>query len=29
MEFLGGRPPLGPDTLLHLDRSLALLDDLP
>jgi AcrR family transcriptional regulator len=28
MDFLGGRPPLGPNTLLHLDRSLALLDDL-
>jgi AcrR family transcriptional regulator len=26
MDFLGGRPPLGPNTLLHLDRSLALLD---
>jgi AcrR family transcriptional regulator len=28
MDFLGGRPPLGPSTLLHLDRSLALLDGL-
>jgi AcrR family transcriptional regulator len=28
MDFLGGRPPLGPNTLLHLDRSLALLDGL-
>lgn len=28
MDFVGGRPPLGPNTLLNLDRSLALLDDL-
>ena len=28
MDFLGGRPPLGPNTLLHLDRALALLDGL-
>jgi len=28
MDFLGGRPPLGPNTLLYLDRSLALLDGL-
>jgi AcrR family transcriptional regulator len=28
MDFLGGRPPLGPSTLLHLDRSMALLDGL-
>jgi AcrR family transcriptional regulator len=28
MDFLGGRPPLGPNTLLHLDRSLGLLDGL-
>jgi AcrR family transcriptional regulator len=28
MDFLGGRPPLGPNTLLHLDGSLALLDGL-
>ena len=27
MDFVGGRPPLGPNTLLNLDRSLALLDD--
>ena len=26
MDFVGGRPPLGPNTLLNLDRSLALLD---
>jgi AcrR family transcriptional regulator len=26
MDFIGGRPPLGPNTLLYLDRSLALLD---
>jgi AcrR family transcriptional regulator len=26
MEFLGGRPPLGPNSLLHLDRALALLE---
>ncbi len=28
MDFVGGLPPLGPSTLLHLDRSLALLDGL-
>jgi Tetracyclin repressor-like, C-terminal domain len=28
MDFLGGRPPLGPSTLLHLDRALGLLDGL-
>jgi AcrR family transcriptional regulator len=28
MGFLGGRPAMGPNTLLHLDRSLALLDGL-
>jgi hypothetical protein len=28
MDFIGGRPTLGPSTLLHLDRALALLDDL-
>jgi AcrR family transcriptional regulator len=28
MDFVGGRPPLGPNTLLHLDRSLAVLDGL-
>jgi AcrR family transcriptional regulator len=28
MDFLGGRPPLGPNTLLHLDRQLAALDGL-
>lgn len=26
MEFIGGRPPLGPNTLLKLERSLAILD---
>jgi AcrR family transcriptional regulator len=26
VDFLGGRPPLGPNTLLHLDRQLAALD---
>jgi AcrR family transcriptional regulator len=26
--LLGGRPPLGPNTLLHLDRQLAALDGL-
>ena len=26
MDFVGGRPPLGPNTLLYLDRSLGLLD---
>jgi AcrR family transcriptional regulator len=28
MDFVGGRPPLGPNTLLNLDRSLALLDGI-
>jgi AcrR family transcriptional regulator len=28
MDFIGGRPPLGPNTLLHLDRQLAALDGL-
>jgi AcrR family transcriptional regulator len=28
MDFVGGRPPLGPNTMLNLDRSLAMLDDL-
>jgi AcrR family transcriptional regulator len=28
IDFLGGRPPLGPNTLLHLDRQLAALDGL-
>ncbi len=28
MDFLGGRPPLGPNTLLHLDRLLGTLDSL-
>jgi AcrR family transcriptional regulator len=27
VDFVGGRPPLGPNTMLNLDRSLALLDD--
>ena len=27
VDFVGGRPPLGPNTLLNLDRTLALLDD--
>jgi AcrR family transcriptional regulator len=27
MDFVGGRPPLGPNTMLNLDQSLALLDD--
>jgi AcrR family transcriptional regulator len=26
MEFIGGRPPLGPHTLLNLERALAILD---
>jgi AcrR family transcriptional regulator len=26
MDFVGGRPPLGPNTMLNMDRSLALLD---
>ena len=28
MEFIGGRPPLGPNTLRNLERSLALTDKL-
>jgi AcrR family transcriptional regulator len=28
MDFVGGRPPLGPNTILNLDRSLAMLDEL-
>jgi len=28
MDFIGGRPPLGPKTVLHLEHSLAVLDDL-
>jgi AcrR family transcriptional regulator len=28
MDFLGARPPLGPNTLLHLDRQMAALDGL-
>ncbi len=28
MDFVGGRPPLGPNTMLNLDRSLAMLDGL-
>jgi AcrR family transcriptional regulator len=28
MDFIGGRPPLGPNTLLLLDRLLAALDTL-
>jgi AcrR family transcriptional regulator len=27
VDFVGGRPPLGPNTMLNLDRTLALLDD--
>jgi AcrR family transcriptional regulator len=26
MDFVGGRPPLGPNTMLNMDQSLALLD---
>ncbi len=26
MDFVGGRPPLGPNTLLNADRMLAMLD---
>jgi len=26
MDFVGGRPPLGPNTILYLERSLAMLD---
>jgi AcrR family transcriptional regulator len=28
MDFIGGRPPLGPNTLLALERSLAAVADL-
>jgi AcrR family transcriptional regulator len=28
MDFVGGRPPLGPNTLLNMDRSMAMLDGL-
>jgi AcrR family transcriptional regulator len=28
MDFIGGRPPLGPNTLLHMDRHLGALDGL-
>ena len=28
MEFIGGRPPLGPNTLRNLERSLAVADKL-
>jgi AcrR family transcriptional regulator len=28
MDFIGGRPPLGPNTLLQMDRVLAALDGL-
>jgi AcrR family transcriptional regulator len=28
IDFLGGRPPLGPNTLLHLDRLIGALDGL-
>ena len=28
MEFVGGRPPFGPNTMLNLDRTLAMLDGL-
>jgi len=28
MEFIGGRPPLGPATAVYLERALALLDSL-
>jgi AcrR family transcriptional regulator len=28
MEFMGGRPPLGPNTLLNLEHSLAIFDGL-
>lgn len=26
MEFMGGRPPLGPNTMLNMEHSLAILD---
>jgi AcrR family transcriptional regulator len=28
MDFIGGRPPLGPNTLRNLERSLAVIDKL-
>ncbi len=28
VDFIGGRPSLGPHIILHLEQSLALLDDL-
>ncbi|MGH3159119.1 MAG: TetR/AcrR family transcriptional regulator [Streptosporangiaceae bacterium] len=28
MDFIGGRPPLGPNTLRNLERSLAVIDNL-
>jgi AcrR family transcriptional regulator len=28
MDFIGGRPPLGPNTLLQMDRLLGVLDGL-
>ncbi len=28
MDFIGGRPPLGPNTILNVERSLAALDGL-
>jgi AcrR family transcriptional regulator len=28
MDFIGGRPPLGPNTILGTERSLAALEDL-
>jgi AcrR family transcriptional regulator len=28
MDFIGGRPPLGPNTLRNLERSLAMIDKL-
>jgi AcrR family transcriptional regulator len=28
MDFVGGRPPLGPNTMLHLEGTLGMLDGL-
>src|SRR5713101_6508505 len=28
MDFIGGRPPLGPNTILNVERSLAALESL-
>jgi AcrR family transcriptional regulator len=28
MDFIGGRPPLGPNTILNAERALAALEDL-